>query len=262
MIVGFIGDTFGLSAPLGFVAKHLIYKKANAIISNSRTGLEAYKVNSKKGMVIYNGFDQKRIKKFNSNKPTLSSLGINTTFTIVMLANVTQHKDYNTFIKIAQKLTKKRNDITFLSVGKIKPEYNEMVAPYLNNKCKQIKFIGFYSNPESILQESDIGILCSYSEGISNAILEYMAVGLPVITTDTAGASKELVDNEITGFICEKEQVLEKIDLLLSNINLRRKMGEKGRNRIQNSFSINKTLIKYIELYNNVINENSKTSRA
>src|SRR5690606_21391167 len=99
-IAGFIGDTFGFSKKLSFVARHLIFKKANVIISNSQKGLETYQVPKTKGKVIYNGFDPIRIAKSKINK--LENEGISTPIKVVMLANVSPYKNYQLFINIAE----------------------------------------------------------------------------------------------------------------------------------------------------------------
>jgi glycosyltransferase involved in cell wall biosynthesis len=167
----------------------------------------------------------------------------------VVIENFVNYKDYETFIRVAEELTKIRKDVTFVSVGNIHPDFQSMVSPYIENRHNTIRFIGFSSKPELIIKESDIGILCSDKEGISNSIMEYMAAGLPVITTDLKGASKELVREAETGFICSKEQLTEKLNLLLNSESLRKHLGEKGSQRIRSKFSLDKMVVEYIELY-------------
>lgn len=252
IVAGFIGDTYGQSLKLRYLSEKFIYKRVDTIISNSEAGLKAYKVPLLKGQVIPNGYDPGRLDSFDSCKPILHSLGICTRYTVIMVANVTKNKDYKTFIKVAEELTKIRKDVTFVSVGKINSDFKEMVSPYINNRHDKIKFIGFNTTPELLISESDIGLLCSEREGISNAIMEYMAAGLPVITTDLMGASKELVQEDETGFICSKEELSEKLNLLLNSDSLRRKLGKKGAKRIRNKFSLDKMVLDYIELYNKI----------
>ena len=254
IIAGFVSNTFGLSKPWQLICDKLIYKKANAIVSNSKAGLIAYKVPINKGYCIYNGFDPERLSSGTIKKTNLNALGIFTKFTMIMVANVTNKKDYKTFIKVANDLIKMRNDVSFISVGKIMPEYKEMVAPYIDNRHNKIKFIGFYAKPELLIQESDVGVLCSDSEGVSNAILEYMAAGLPVVTTDLKGATKELVCHGKTGFISPKTNLLEIFSELLDNENLRLGMGKEGAKLIADEFNLNNMLDKYVKLYKNLFN--------
>ncbi|PXX25037.1 glycosyltransferase [Arenibacter sp. ARW7G5Y1] len=260
IVAGFIGDTYGQSLTFRYLSEKFIYKRVDAIISNSEAGLKAYKVPLLKGKVVPNGFDPGRLVSFDSSKPILHSLGICTQYTVIMVANVTKNKDYKSFIKVAEELTKIRKDVTFVSVGKINPEFKEMVSPYINNRHDKIKFIGFNSTPELLISESDIGLLCSDCEGISNSIMEYMAAGLPVITTDLKGASRELVLDEETGFICSKEKLTKKLTLLLDSETLRKEMGSKSSHRISSKYSLNKMIKEYIELYTKIKLTTNKTN--
>lgn len=245
LISGFIGDTFGRSFVFKIIDKRLIFTQSNKVVSNSQKGLIAYNVPQKKGVVIHNSYDVNRFV----NSYSLNSIGINTKYTIVMLANVTKYKDYNTFIAIAKKITSLRDDITFLSIGKIYDEYKDLVSPYTEGKHGKIKFIGFQEKSEKFINESTIGVLFSDCEGISNSIIEYMVSGLPVITTDLKGASDELVMNGVNGVICKKEDVFENLMRLVDNITLRKEMGRKGREFVEQKFSSSKMINQYLELY-------------
>src|SRR3546814_4809262 len=50
-----------------------------------------------------------------------------------------------------------------------------------------VRFLGSREDVPSLVAGSDIGVLCSHEEGFSNAILEYMQAGLPVVATDVGG---------------------------------------------------------------------------
>ena len=92
-------------------------------------------------------------------------------------------------------------------------------------------------------------------EGISNAIMEYMALGKPVIATDSGGTG-ELVVNNITGFLVQDNDVAElekKIDLLLDDERIARDMGVAGQLRIKEEFNLEKMTSSYISLYNRIV---------
>lgn len=246
-IAGFIGDTFGFSKKLSFVARHLIFKKANVIISNSQKGLEAYQVPKNKGKVIYNGFNPNRISRSKTN--ILENLGIISPIKVVMLANVSPYKNYELFINIAEHFVAKRDDITFLAIGKILPEFENLVSPYVNDKHSQIKFLGFRSDANELIKDCDIGLLCTYTEGISNAIIELMANGVPVITNDLKGGSTEIISNGIDGFICNNEEMIDTIDTLLKDENLRKKISLNAKNKIHKVLTLSKMVNDYAKIY-------------
>lgn len=246
-IAGFIGDTFGFSKIHSIIAKQLIFKRAESVVSNSQAGLEAYHVPSKKGNIIYNGFDPKRISTISENK--LTGLGIDTSLIIVMLANVTEHKNYRLFIEIAEYFTNLQSDVTFISIGKIKKEYRSLVEPYTNNKHPQIKFLGFRDDVNDLIKDCNIGLLCTYTEGISNAIIELMANGIPVITNDLKGGTNEIISTGIDGFICKDEDMTGKINELINDEKLRCKISKNAINKIVSEFSLSEMVANYVKIY-------------
>jgi glycosyltransferase involved in cell wall biosynthesis len=128
------------------------------------------------------------------------------------------------------------------------------IAPSYRNK---IKLVGNQSNVESIINVSDICVLMTnykvHGEGISNSILEYMAMGKAVIAS-TGGGTNEIIENAKTGFLINpssSQELSEKIGVLIDNIELRKTMGVAGKQRIEDYFSINSMVNKFIEVYKN-----------
>jgi glycosyltransferase involved in cell wall biosynthesis len=101
----------------------------------------------------------------------------------------------------------------------------------------------------------DIGVLITFYEGISNSIIEYMAMGIPVIATD-GGGTVELVKDEINGYLVEQRneaQITKKIESLLKDKQLREEMGRSGYSWVRQKFDIAEKTNEYIELYRRVI---------
>jgi glycosyltransferase involved in cell wall biosynthesis len=99
----------------------------------------------------------------------------------------------------------------------------------------------------------DIGILATYTEGISNSIMEFMALGKPVVATD-GGGTKELVIGGETGFLIKPksvEELVSKIEYLLNNDKIASSMGMKAKERIKQEFSMKKMINSFVDLYNN-----------
>jgi len=246
-IVGFIGDTFGFSRLGLFVAHKIIFPAADFVVSNSKAGLLAYKVPITKGRVIYNGFDSKRISKNKENK--LESLGIQSAIKVVMLANVTHNKNYQLFIQVAENLLARYNQVCFISIGKVLPEFKEMTEPYFGGKHPRISFLGFRSDVSDLIKYCDIGLLCTYSEGISNAIIELMANGIPVITNDMFGGSKELITNGLDGIICQDIDIVRNLEYLIEKEEARKFLSKNSVSKIVSLFSIENMISSYIRLY-------------
>ena len=224
---------------------------SNIILANSYAGLKAYGVfNNPKSKVIHNGFDMNRIANLEIPQSVKEKIGINTQYIVGMVASFSDKKDYATYIKAACLILEKRKDITFICVGAgDDTPYKKMVP---NDVKVFIKFLGRQENVESIMNICDIGVLSTYTEGISNSIMEFMALGKPVIATD-GGGTKELLNDNETGYLVSQQtpkEIYNKVQYLLSKSKLRINMGQLAKERIKIEFSIDNMINKFIKLYN------------
>jgi len=232
---------------------------ANVILSNSKAGLEAYKINTPKAKVIWNGVHLERFqRKFDPHK-VREEFGIKTEFIVVMVAAFTFYKDYNLFLDVAKEIRKTREDTTFIGVGD--GSGLEQIKLRINDEnIDNVVLTGSQNDVERIVSASDVGLLCTYSEGISNSIIEYMALGKPVISTDLCGGSKEIILEGETGYCIERnsEKIADSINYLLDNQKIRISMGNKGKERINNHFSINRMAEEFEGVYNKVLDQNER----
>ena len=104
---------------------------------------------------------------------------------------------------------------------------------------------------EDIIAAFDIGALITFTEGISNSIIEYMILRKPVVATDGGGTAELLLDGE-TGILVRQSDpasVAAAIMRLLDDAELRQRMGARGRHRIETEFLAPQTFARYAELY-------------
>jgi len=234
----------------------LTFPFSDYIVGNSKAGITAYNAPLKKSIIIPNGFNFNRISNITAKSKMLEQLNVKTGFVIGMVASFTIYKDYKTYFKAAQLILDKRKDITFLAIGSFTD--STLAKSLIDEKNqKYFRLLGNKSDIESYVNIMDICVLSTFTEGISNSILEYMALGKPVIAT-SGGGTKELIENNKTGFLVEvanHEELATKIELLLQDEDLRRNMGLAGKERIENVFSIHTMLNKYIEIYKQIKNK-------
>lgn len=103
-----------------------------------------------------------------------------------------------------------------------------------------VEFMGYQSTIEEIYRQADIFVLTSDHEGTPNVIMEAMASGLPVIATKVGGIPYLLQDN-ITGFLIQPgnlDELTEKLHILVENVELRKQMGNAGRQYIVANHSL------------------------
>jgi len=242
-------------APEKFKKQHLISKipilVANRVIANSLAGLRSYKVPKKKSNVIYNGFDFSRIENLLDKKLILKMLQIETKFVVGMVASFNMYKDYETYVSSAIKVLDNRNDVTFLCIGAGESDIYKKMAK--ESHPNRIKFLGPKKDVENYMNICDLGVLATYTEGISNAILEFMALGKPVIATD-GGGTKEIISDCKSGFLVGKratEDIAGKINYLLSNPKIYNEYSNESIQIVKNKFSFNKMLDKFEKEYAN-----------
>tara|TARA_Y100001970_G_scaffold168897_1_gene206540 strand:+ start:18644 stop:19759 length:1116 start_codon:yes stop_codon:yes gene_type:complete len=239
----------------------LTFPFSDIIISNSYEGLKSFNVSEDKGKCIHNGFDFNRVKNLNlSNYNYDEDKGK----IIGMVATFSDNKDYCTFVKSAENILRNKSNITFIAVGdgkNLKKIQSLVSRKYLSN----FKFLGNQNNVEEIINTFDVGVLFTnksiHGEGISNSIMEYMALKKPVIATNTGG-TKEIVIHNKTGYLVEDKDVndiQEKIELLLSDRIKAEEFGTNGYERIKNDFNLTSMVNSYKNVYLKLINKKQQT---
>jgi glycosyltransferase involved in cell wall biosynthesis len=223
---------------------------SDIIIGNSDAGLKAYKAPKRKSNVIKNGFNFDRTNGIELKNHVRDEFNIRSTYIIGMVASFSKFKDYATFYKSACLILSKRKDVTFLAVGN-NTDLDSSISLVDEKFRDYFHFLGKRSDVEILINSMDICVLSTFTEGISNSILEYMALGKPVIATAGGGTNEILRDN-ITGFLVSPsnpDEIAEKVDMLLNDESLRTAMGQAGKELIKTQFSIAAMVNKYISCY-------------
>jgi glycosyltransferase involved in cell wall biosynthesis len=119
---------------------------------------------------------------------------------------------------------------------------------------------GIVSNVEEYLRASDLLVLPSLAEGMSNVILEAMATGLSVVTTNVS-SNPEIIDNGINGILLDindKSGLKENILRLLNDDIFNNELGQNAKAKIDKNFSIGIVAEKYIELFQYLLSRRTK----
>jgi glycosyltransferase involved in cell wall biosynthesis len=180
-------------------------------------------------------------------------------FIVGMVANLSKWKDYPTYFKMAELVLKSYPDTNFLCVGdgEFKERYYKIVQDL--KISSHIIFMGQISNIYDIINQIDVGILFSYekhSEAQSFAIGEYMMMGKPVIASKVGGIV-EIVEHEKTGYLVQpgdyKSAAAYLIELM-KNTELRKKLGDAGKETIYEKFNSEKIIRKIENIYDELVN--------
>ncbi len=151
---------------------------------------------------------------------------------------------------------KKNKNMVLNIVGEGDKEEVELVKN-LAKKYTNIKFLGKKSGSELVeqYQNSDVFILTSNYDNYPNVVFEAMASGLPVIGTNVGGIPSQVIDKK-TGYLVELnniEQLKNRILELASNKELREKMGQAGRKRVEQEFSWDKSAEQLEKIYKGIV---------
>ena len=177
---------------------------------------------------------------------------------IVNVANVRRVKGIDVLIRAAAPICRKFPRLRVLVVGHISESaYFEELKTLAQNLGleENIKFLGQRHDVFSLLKSCDVFCLLSRSEGHSNALLEAMACGLPCVAT-RVGGNAEVVIEEQTGFLVPSEQpelASERIIRLLDHPEVAQKMGERGRQIVEEKFTVKRMIEQTTELYDGLI---------
>lgn len=237
------------NVPGGLLSHKLPFFFSDIIISNSKAGLKSYKSPENKSLVICNGFNFTRITSLRPVEAVRKEFSIKTKYIVGMVASFSKLKDYKTYIEAANIVLKKHPDVTFLCVGSGDDSVYRTFVDFENKS--NIIFTGRQDDVESIMNCCTIGVLSTFTEGISNALMEFMALGKPVIASGSGG-TPELIENRISGLIIEQENP-ERLALaimdLLDNPGKMDEMGKLAKKRIELQFSMENMLKSFVTVY-------------
>lgn len=227
------------------------YSLFSKILSNSYQALKINEVPEKKAICIYNGFNPSRSIIKTSSEEVRRRYDIKTKYIVSMAGEYSFRKDYPLFVNAASRVLKINPDVTFIAMGSGDPTPYVKLIP--NEFKDNIRFVGRVTDVESVYNASDIVVLATTVEGVSNAIMEGMALGKPIVSTKGpfVGTS-EVVEDGVSGFLTEyhDDKLFAKYILeLLSDDDLRKQMGERGKEIVSEKFSIQKMIDDFSILY-------------
>jgi len=166
---------------------------------------------------------------------------------ISFVGHVQRSKGILEIIQVAKQLP----EITFKIAGPVSEDINNIKIP------DNLIFLGLLSKQDvkKLLLESDVFLFPSYTEGFANALLEAMAMGLPIITTPV-GANVEMIES-MGGLIVEAgnwNSIMNAISDMKSSVD-RSRMSVWNLNKVKNEYTIDKVMDKLFLIYMDVISK-------
>lgn len=242
--------------PLLGKLERLLHPGCSKVIGNSRAvvaELQAEGVPTDRLRLVYNGIEIPPAET--AVRHTLrADLGIpNNVLMVTKIANLIPykgHRDLLAAFAVARDMV--RLKMVLCLVGR-----DDGIGHQLEADARQlgiegcVKFLGLRDDVADILSVSDIGVLCSHQEGFSNAVLEGMAAGLPMVVTRVGGNPEAIIDGE-SGLVVEPhapQDLAKALARLASDPDLRQRLGTGARKRVEANFSLLRCQADYERLY-------------
>lgn len=191
--------------------------------------------------VVSNGLDPKAWCSTLTREEARSRLGLPASCDVVsIVARLRPQKNLDLFLEAARQVGEIRPGARFLIVGDGEESDRLLVQARALGLEGRVQFLGLRSDIPEILAATDISVLTSHYEGMANALLEAMSAGIPVVTTDFAGA-RELVSDGQQGLIAplgDAAGLSTAILRLLADPDLRARMGREGQRTVEQRFGV------------------------
>jgi glycosyltransferase involved in cell wall biosynthesis len=205
--------------------------------------------------VIYNGVD---LDKFRNSRPDRASMFPSSEGNklIVLVGNmISDVKGHLILISAAAEIVRLHPKTQFVLVGE-GPKRVDFEAQVASSGLKEnFLFLGRRTDVAQLLVCCDIAVLPSLAEGLPNAVLEYLAAGLPVVAS-ALGGNLEVIKDDITGLLVPAQdfQALARaITRLLDDLEFSTRLARAGRDHVANHFSFERLVAEVDKLYTSLL---------
>lgn len=233
-----------------------IYKMMTGFICNAdivrEHFIQHFGITPEKAKVLRNGIDVSALAYIHHEAPSVH---------VGIVGNMTrQVKRTDLFIKAAAIVNKTHPEITWhiIGDGDMRQELEALARDLM--VFDKLYFAGRVSDVAGYLEKLDVGIICSDSEGLSNALLEYMFKGVAAVATEVGG-NPELITHEKTGLLVppNNEQALaDAITRLIENYSLKEELTKTARQKAEQEYSWEKCVAAHDQYYQSQINKHRK----
>lgn len=243
-----------------FLSKRIMKNGANKFILISDFLINSYShfLPEKKVFRIYNGISLKNVTDRNNT--------VTKDLNICILGIVTWQKNQMDCIKALNLIvnTEQIKKIKLHIIGTIIPEYHKELQNYIikHRLTNHVLFYDHQLKVEQLLQEMNLGIICSEGEPFGRVTIEYMLHKLPVIASNS-GANPEIMKEGISGFLYElfnEKDLANKILHFIEHPELIHLMGEKAYEHARQNFSSERNTKEIYQVIETLLNISGQKS--
>ena len=238
---GCFGDLDRISSkPFGSVRQKWLLSQIDRFLVISQeidSELERIGIPIERRIRLPNGVDTDRFAPISEQEKIAlrAELGLPDVPIAVFLGRLSPEKHVDMLIRVWKSLSTTLPDSVLLILGT--GEQEEDLKKIADDR---VKFVGQTTNVVPYLQASDLFMLPSETEGLSNAMLEAMAVGLPVVVTAVGGAP-DVINHKVDGWLIKPmcpEEMSDALQALLLDQGLRQQLGIAARKKMVEKFAL------------------------
>lgn len=192
---------------------------------------------------------------FDKNQKILSLDIPKENINIVCVSNLKPRKGYEELFEAFEQVytTFKNINLLIVGSGNQREKYSEQIKGYTSRN--NIFFLGRRTDVNEVLRMSDIFVLGTYSEGMSNALLEAMAAKLAIITTNIE-VNQEIIQDNYSGFLVPIQNasaIAEKLRILTLDREKREFFGKNAYDKVSEAFEIKKNITLITTVYKEIL---------
>ncbi len=252
-----IGTMAGIKTKIGGIRSEKIERKKFIVQRFLHNHFLTYTISNNHAACPYlieHGFDKDKLLVIHNcigDLPTFNKKSESMPLKILALSRFVWEKDLIIALRSIE-LLKKQNPVhrfQFILAG-YGPEEKNLRSFIDEKQLSDVVKVVINPDVKHELNNADIFLITSKVEGTSNSIMEAMAFGLPIVTTD-AGDSKYLVEDGVTGNVCkigDYETISLCLHSLVNSYEQRIKFGQNGYHKIKDEFSVETMLSNYLDL--------------
>lgn len=235
-----------------FVKLRILNRAKSCLIRGSGVNLNEFSINN---------VNEEELNKLKTSLNLIENSTIDNKTQVVIISFIGRllwQKGIREFIQAAEKLKNKYPHTMFLVVGEPdvgNPDTVSVSYLQLWDNRGTIKYLGWQSNIREIMALSDVIAFPSYyGEGIPRVLLEALAMGKPIVTTNHAGC-RETVEPGLNGFLVPVRNVdllVEALEKLILDKDLRMRFGKYSRIKAQREFSEGNIIWQTLQIYDSL----------
>lgn len=229
--------------------RHIVVWKADAIMTQTKEQADFFEKYKEKVWIVPNPVNE---VFFDLEKKTYSDR----IKKIIMVGRLSEEKNYELALRCIKRLIIQYPELVLeiYGDGEEKKHLINMIEELdLKEKCR---LMGRSSCIEEQIIHADLFLLTSTSEGMPNALMEAMALGIPCISSNCKTGPSDLIESGITGILFENESLeslYKAIDFMMCNPDQTKNMGTNGRKYMMEHYTLTNTYDCFLKMCDEIL---------